>query len=267
MKLSFTTMGTPGRSPEQVIDLATKFGFAGVDPRFSAHLGDVRPDSSRGDIEKLGKRFRDAGLAIPSLLAYSQVPKESADFWGDFERTIQRELQVATWLGAERARICTPRPREDLPIEVILERATEIIARVLAEDPSTTRVAVQNHTGQCDSLQVVEMAEKVGNPRFGLVFSPDHTLITREGDFEAVWERIFPWTQQLYLADLTLEGPKHHHALPGEGDVPLRETIRFFEEKGYAGFYTFKWEKLWAKEIPEAEVSFPKFMEFIRGLD
>jgi sugar phosphate isomerase/epimerase len=266
MKLSFTTMGTPGRAPEQVIDLATQFGFQGVDPRLSAHLGEIRSESTRGEIEKLGTRFRNAGLAIPSLLAYTTVPKESADIWGDFEREVRSELQVATWLGAQRVRIGTPKLREDLPIGAILDRVPEIIMRVLKEDLSPTQVAIQNHAGHCNSLQVVEMAERVGNPRFGLIFSPEHTLLTKEGDFEEVRRRVFPWTQQLYLADLAFEGPKHHHALPGEGDVPLRETIHFFEEKGYTGFYSFKWEKIWAKQIPEAEDAFPKFLEFMRNL-
>jgi sugar phosphate isomerase/epimerase len=266
MKLSFTTLGTPGRSVGEIIDLAAKFGFAGVDPRFSAHLGEIRPESTRGEIEKLGARFRDAGLAVPSLFAYTAIPKESADLWGDFERAVRHELQVATWLGAQRARINAPKPGPALPVETVLARIPEIVARVLADDPSPTQLVIQNHSGNLDSLQIVRMAEEVDHPRFGLVFSPDHTLLTKEGDFEAVWKRVLPWTQEVYLADLTLDGPKHHHAIPGEGDVPLAGTVRFFEENGFAGFYCFKWEKVWAKEIPEAEVAFPRFLDFMRKL-
>ena len=47
------------------------------------------------------------------------------------------------------------------------------------------------------------------------------------------------------MADLVRDGDGQRWIFPGQGEVPLRETIAALDAAGFDGFYSFKWEKIW----------------------
>jgi predicted xylose isomerase-like sugar epimerase len=53
--------------------------------------------------------------------------------------------------------------------------------------------------------------------------------------------------------------------LTGTGQVPVKEQVRVLAKGGYAGFYSFEWEKGWHPEIEEPEVAFPQYAKVMGG--
>ena len=49
------------------------------------------------------------------------------------------------------------------------------------------------------------------------------------------------------------------YVLTGNGNIPLREIIAVLVRGGYAGYYSFEWEKVWHPEIDEPEAAIPHF--------
>jgi hypothetical protein len=53
--------------------------------------------------------------------------------------------------------------------------------------------------------------------------------------------------------------------LTGTGEVPVERQIVALAKTGYAGYYSFEWEKRWHPEIEEPEVAFAQFATVARG--
>jgi hypothetical protein len=57
--------------------------------------------------------------------------------------------------------------------------------------------------------------------------------------------------------------------LTGTGEVPVRRQIETLAKSGYAGFYSFEWEKRWHPDIAEPEIAIRQYAEvaseYLRG--
>jgi len=261
MKISFTTMATPDLDHTGAIALAREFGFDGVDPRCSDHLGELRPDSTAQELAAVAADFASAGLAIPGLLCYCGLSADPPETWENTKAQIAHHLRIGAAINTETVRLFGGHWGTDDAREGFLESAARTIREVLDADDSGVSFTFQNHKGSLNARDAAELAGRVDSDRFGLAFSPDHCTAMGEEDFDGILDAVAPWTKEVYIADGTETGL----CLPGEGIVPLRETIRFFEDRAFAGFYTFKYEKLWVPELPDAREALPQFVEFMRS--
>ena len=53
MKISFTTLATPGVSGTDAIKLARQYGYDGIDLRVSAHKGEIEMPCDAGRVREL----------------------------------------------------------------------------------------------------------------------------------------------------------------------------------------------------------------------
>ena len=134
------------------------------------------------------------------------------------------------------------------------------------EHASGVAIVMQNHAGAGTALDALEIARRLDDPRFGLVYSPDHSFMHEATHGDELLPRIQPWTKQVYVADLVREGDGQRWVFPGEGEVPLRETIARLDAAGFEGFYSFKWEKIWHPDLAEPEVAMPHFIAFMESI-
>ena len=51
-----------------------------------------------------------------------------------------------------------------------------------------------------------------------------------------------------------------------QGEVPLRAIIAALDARGFAGFFSFKWEKIWNANLPDARTALPRFLAFMRSI-
>jgi sugar phosphate isomerase/epimerase len=265
-RLSFTTMGTPALDHAGAIALALEVGFDGVDIRCSDYLGEVRPSSPEKELTRVGRDFEAAGLEIPSLLCYHQISSASAGWPREYAEHIARHLAIGASLGARAIRIFGVHPAPGHGAGELVEGSAEAIAAALAKGASGVGIVMQNHAGAGTALEVLEIARRLGDPRFGLVYSPDHSFLHETAHGPELLPEIHPWIRQVYVADLVREGEGQRWVFPGEGEVPLRQTIAWLDAAGFQGFYSFKWEKIWNPDLPEPELAMPRFIAFMGSI-
>jgi sugar phosphate isomerase/epimerase len=265
-KLSFTTMGTPQLDHAGAIDLALEVGFDGVDIRCADYLGEVRPASEEKQLRQIARDFEAAGLEIPSVLCYHQISSASEGWSGEYAEHVASHLAIGAALGARAIRIFGVHPAPGHGSDELVQASAEAIAAVLSEDSSGIGIVMQNHAGAGTALDALQIARRLDDPRFGLVYSPDHSFMYESTHGDELLAQIQPWTQQVYLADLVREGDGQRWVFPGEGEVPLRETIARLDAAGFEGFYSFKWEKIWNPDLPEPQVAMPHFISFMRAI-
>jgi len=264
-KTSFTTMGTPDLDHRGAIALAEAYNFQGVDIRCSDHKGELHPTSTADEIAAIRDDFAAASLSIPGLLCYNKISNEiSSGRWSDFESDMSLILRIGRDIGADSVRIFGGKNAEGESIEEYIDLMTGALHKALAEDDSNVDIVIQNHDGSLDARQCTRLAKQVNSPRFGVVFSPDHTLLQPEDDFDGLLQELLPWCKEIYIADMAKKDDENISVLPGQGDVPLKETIDFFSSNGFDGFYSFKWEKLWVDSLPKMREAIPSFVEYMK---
>ncbi|HHW31366.1 MAG TPA: sugar phosphate isomerase/epimerase [Clostridiaceae bacterium] len=264
-KLSFTTMATPDRSSVEVIQMAKRYGYQGVDMRLGSYKSELQMDSSIKAIRELRNIFDTEGILPSGLLCYAELDKKEPSCWEKFRDEIYRCLDISFELGSPSIRIWLSSPKQFDDSYGYIHRAVEMLAEILDKDKSGVSIILQNHRKKVTALELAEIITKVGSPRLGMAFSPEHSVIGNE-NLNEVCNAVRPFTKQLYIADVKLRDSEYTDVLPGKGDVPIGEIYDTFGGENFKGWVTFKWEKIWAKDLEEPEIALPYFVQFWRHL-
>jgi sugar phosphate isomerase/epimerase len=259
-------MGTPQLDHTGAIGLALEFGFDGVDLRCADYLGEVSPTSGEEQLRQVARDFEAAGLGIPSLLCYHQVSGASGEWPREYAEHISSHLSIGAALGARAIRIFGVQPAPGDGSDALVEGSADAIAAALADDDSGVGIVMQNHAGAGTALDALHIARRLDDPRFGLVYSPDHSFMHEKTSCDELLPEIQPWIHQVYVADLVRGEDGQRWVLPGQGDVPLRETISGLDAAGFEGFYSFKWEKIWNPDLAEPQLAMPRFVSFMESV-
>lgn len=265
MKLSFTTMATPGIGAAAAVGLARKFGFGGIDLRVSDHLGEVTLESSKDEKKEVRDILASEGIILSGLLCYNKYGDSNENSWPDMKESLVRHLELAAVLGSEAIRIFAGNPLEYPDRDEFTYRTAEVVSHVLDSMGSDIPILLQNHVNGFTAHQAVRLAETIGKPGFGIVFSPDHCVLEKENP-EPIYEVLKKHVKQLYIADLVIDDTGHKGVLPGQGEVPLMDTYQALGGKSFEGWVTFKWEKIWNSYLEGAETALPYFMRYIASL-
>jgi sugar phosphate isomerase/epimerase len=108
------------------------------------------------------------------------------------------------------------------------------------------------------SLQSAALvADKVGDPRVGVLFDPAH-YYTTPTKFEHITAETVRWIKHVHLDDMRdkpgdLSNCNSDRVLPGEGVLDLRALIDALERHGYAGYFSIEMfnEDLWQRPAAE----------------
>lgn len=265
MKLSFTTMATPGYSGIDAIRLAGKYGYQGVDLRISDHKGELTLKSTALEINQLKNAFSYEGIKSSGLLCYNKTGSDDGDSWAIMTDCILRYLDIARDLGAQSIRILGGNAKNAGNREDYISRTADAIAEVIRKDDSKVSILIQNHQDSCSVKDALDLIQKVGDHRFGLVFSPDHCIVTDEPLFE-LYSQVKSVTGQLYVSDMIKTEGKYESILPGRGCLPLKEVYEALGGNEFDGWITFKWEKLWNPELEGPETALPYFTRFCSSI-
>ena len=103
----------------------------------------------------------------------------------------------------------------------------------------------------------VNTAERLGavakicgrHENFGLIWDICHTRLTYGDDWRTFCDDFLPIIRHVHLKDIIGE----KLTLPGAGDLPIVEMVKYLVNKGYDGYFSLEWEKKWHPELPVLE--------------
>lgn len=267
---------------ERIAREAAARGYHGVDLRVARTDGletlgaNVRLDSDAAEIQRIRAAYADAGVEIASLNCYNGSPRASDDAkWLDYRDSLERHADLAVALGTTRVRYVVEGPAADLAWPGYLLRAWETIGAVLDRHPTLDAV-VENHPGRASARQLLETAEKAGDDRIGVEFSPDHALVMQE-DIGELIERYCRHIHHVCYADRRLveEGLgdfdgrfysiRYESCFPGEGNVPTERMIERLREGGFDDYISLKYERssTYGLHLPPGTKAFDEFPAFL----
>jgi len=266
MKLSFTTMATPGIGGVEAIRSARRYGYHGVDLRVSDMQGELSLESPPSVLREIRDAFATEGIASPSLLCYNATGNaEDPASWEQMETSLLNLLELAEKVGSESIRMFAGHIHQAADIDLTLKRIAESTRNALERNGGPVRIVIQNHAGHCSVTECGEIIRRAASPRLGLVFSPDHCTMVNE-DLTAAYAIAKQSATQLYIADATPvqtgDKKEFRSVLPGKGIVPLREAYLALGGHSFQHWISFKWEKIWNPELEDYTIALPYFVRY-----
>ena len=264
MKLAFTTLGCPDWPFEKILEQAQSMGYGGIEIRGIERVmrAEAIPFFSPENAEKTKAAFRDKGLTIVGF-------GTSVNFHNDanFDNALEEgraAIDVCARMGIPGIRVFGDFIVGDIPTTA--EKVAKGI-RILCEyaKGKSVRVLLEVH-GDFNSLEtIMPVVEKVKDcPEFGILWDVEHSYKVYEDNWRVFYEGIKPWIRHTHFKDVKKIGGKFEICLPGEGVVPMGDIYRTLVADGYSGWYSLEWEKMWHPELPEPEVAFPLYVDYMK---
>jgi sugar phosphate isomerase/epimerase len=273
MKICFMTLGCPNWDLETICRNGKKMGFDGVDFRGYLDTLDItlHPLFS-SNVTNTRRMLDEAGLGVSCISSSIAVclPEKLAANLEEARRTIP----VALALGCQNVRIFGNGDPEKSSRKELAEIGRETIEQILhLEGADRIHWLFETHDTWVKAHDCRLLLDGIPDPAFGALWDMGHTYRvggeTPQETFTAIGSRV----GYTHVKDAVYD-PSHaqsmsdgwRYVFPGEGELPLAESIRLLHAHGYDGWLQFEHEKRWHPNLPEPEQAFPAFVRWAREL-
>jgi len=263
LPIGFSTLGCPAWEWLKILDFAQQNGFAAVELRGLQGTMDLpsRPEFGPARLEQSKKEIANHGLRI-SCVGSSANLHNSGQQHEEQLADARRFIDLASQLGAPYVRVFGNKlvgPRAP---------ALEHIAAALRElgdyaGPKNVTVLLESHGDFTDSPTLREILEKAGSSHVGLLWDAHHTFVNGKEDPAVTIKQLGGYIRHTHLKDSRMQGGEAHYVLTGRGEVPVKRQVELLAETGYAGYFSFEWEKVWHPEIEEPEVAIADYARVV----
>jgi sugar phosphate isomerase/epimerase len=259
LPIGFSTLGCPTWDWLKILDFAQQNGFAAVELRGLQGTMDLpsRPEFGAARLEQSKKEIADRGLHISCVSSSANLHsagQQHAEQLADARRFIDLASQLAApYVRVFGNKLIGPRAP-----------ALEHIAASLRElgdyaGPKNVTVLLESHGDFTDAPTLREILERASSSHVGLLWDAHNTYVDGKEDPAVTVSQLGRYIRHTHLKDSRLEGGEDHYVLTGRGKVPVKRQVELLVEAGYAGYFSFEWEKAWHPEIEEPEVAIADF--------
>lgn len=248
MKFAFSTLGVPGLPIPEVVALASRTGYQGVELR--AHPEEpVHPGIDAGERAAVVDEFKRGGIEILGVAGYPRVAAEGGD-----EEQLSQELdeliRLARDLGASYIRVFPGGGDQD-PEAADATAARRLAAAAPLAAESGVRILLETHDSHRTGADAMRVLGLVGHPQVGALWDVMHTWLGGERPVTS-HASLSPHLGYVQVKDIASAQDTTPLAL-GEGVLPLGECVGLFAGDGDDGWLCWEYEKRWyadAADLP-----------------
>lgn len=242
MKLAFSTLGVPGLPLPDVIALAARHGYHGVELR--AHPEEpAHPGLGPAERASVARRFAAAGVEVTGVAGYARVaaPGEDAPMFTE----LRELLRLAHDLEAPFVRVF---PGGDGGPGRSTARSDTAAARrlgAIADDAAAlgVRVLLETHDSHRTGADTARVLGRVGHPATGALWDVMHTWLGGEGPAVS-YAALAPYLGYVQVKDVASAVDTTPLALGG-GVLPLADCLGTLVRAGWDGTLCWEYERRW----------------------
>ncbi|MGI5895017.1 MAG: sugar phosphate isomerase/epimerase family protein [Candidatus Merdivicinus sp.] len=294
MKFSFSTLGCPDYTFEQIIALACSSGYTGIE--FRVYRGEENlqnlEEFQRPNLLHTRRLFQNAGLSICCLSSGVRFSFPDPQDAALQLQNAQAFLQLASDLECPYIRVFggpypvnfTNRSQvepfiqaywDSLPAEKVAgltqQQCDQFLMECLGKVGEMGRKygvmpLMETHDDFCNGAVVKKLIDGCGSDNVGILWDCLHPY--RYGmDLEETYREVRDKIHHVHMKDaanLTPWGFKP--VLVGQGQMDVQKAVQILEQNHYADFVSFEWEKQWYPDIPDASVACPQFLEAVSAM-
>ena len=267
MKISFSTLGCPRWSWNEITATAYDLGYAGIEVRGVGKDISVPsvPAFADAAIETTKAELKRMNLVIPCLDSDCCIHLKETE--AATETEILAYIHLAKRLGVPYIRVMAaapvPQPSGTVDEGYVCQRAIALGA--MAQEQGV-KLLIETHGVWSDSAKLARLLSTVSSDGVGALWDVHHPYRFMKEKPETTYENLRPWLCHTHLKDSVATAEGFAYALPGFGDVPLEEMVQVLVKGGYDGFYSLEWVKRWDMTLEEPGIVFAHYANVMRTL-
>ncbi len=270
MKLSFSTLGCPEWSVEQICENGAKWGYQGAGIRGILGEFDLTkiPELNDENRARTMKTFADNGMTIiilgTSARFSSGDPAERQKNFDDAKAAID----LAQKLDCRMIRVFGGKIPDGVKPDDAYVWVAENFKR-LADYAATKNVIVtiETHDDFTDTYLVRDIVERTDHDHMRVLWDVHHTFRACGHSMQLAWDNLGRYVTHTHFKDSKLDPSQKSgfkYCFMGEGDIPNVEALQILKDNNYGGFLSLEWEKAWHPYLDDASVAFPQYAEKMR---
>jgi sugar phosphate isomerase/epimerase len=263
MRLAFSTISCPDYNPVEIAAAARAFGYDGVE-LYALAGRRLTPDVLGANLDALRAALTQDGIPVVCLNSWASL--SSAD---PAAHAAQAELVVHAFdLARELACPLVKAFGGELPPGEnpahVYDYMAETIARLAEEgERRGVRLVVETHDGFSRGATLAELLRRVDHHAFAALWDIHHPY--RLGEQVAETDALIgARVAHVHVKDSVRRDDGWRFTMLGEGELPVADAIVRLAGRGYDGYLSVDWEKMWHPEIPGPEVALPGYAAVLR---
>jgi len=261
MKLSFSSLGCPEWTLEQIAKHANEFGYDGVELRTHTDGNHFSSDAPLSEAKSAGKLFRDAGAPVFSISGYSKFAFVDDAEVAKNQELLRKLIAIAEAMGARYIRTFAGAIPKESDRDAMTVKVANAI-KPLADEAAAKKITIglETHDDWCSGDRVMRVVEIVKSRGFGVVYDIHNAFNSGIESWDVTYKKVRKHICYCHVKDAyTGSDGKPRYVLLGAGQLPIKKILKKFRKDGYKGFFSFEWEKKWHAELEAPERAFPQY--------
>lgn len=267
MKVSFSTLGCPRWSFQDICATARDLGYNGIEMRGIGKDISVPsiPEFAPEQVDETLAQLKRLNLSIPCLTSDCCLHlREQA---AHVDQEVAAYLALAQKLGTPYVRVmaaaAVPQPIGQVDVGYVREHAQQLAEKAAAHGVT---LLIETNAQWSDTAKLARLLEDIGSQNVAALWDVHHPFRYLREPAKASYENLKPWIRHVHLKDSVMEDGRVCYRMPGYGDLPLEEMVGLLKSGGFEGFYSLEWLKRWDLSLEEPGIVFAHFISFIRSL-
>ncbi len=239
MKYSFTSFSGPQLTLGELLAVAKRFGYDGVEPRINhQHKHGVEITASAAQRNEFKKQVADSGLAIACIATACEFANPAVT-----QHNIAVALQcidLAADVGARRVRVFGGAMAKDQQRADAIRIVADAL-RAMADHAQARGVTLcmETHDDWCLPADVAAVIRRVNHSAIAVNWDIMHPVRVCKLTIDQAFETLRPWIRHLHFHDGV---PGSTHLMPiGNGGIDHRRVIELLRTIPYDGYLSGEW--------------------------
>ncbi|MBR5288118.1 MAG: AMP-binding protein [Clostridia bacterium] len=251
MKLSFSTRGWSSLSWEECVDLAMNMDFSGVEiydlPKFPQMMERSAP-FHKYNMAATARMLREKKLAIPCFDTSCDLACEE-----DFVPAVKELIRIAGQMQVAYVSVVALSEHE----EIVRERLAALVAD--AEAAGVT-ILIKTSGIYANTARLRSLMDDFACDQLAALWDMHHPYRDFGESADATIKNLGAYVRHVHLRDSDDDGT---YNLIGEGTMPIADMMRALSSIDYDGFISLEWKVEWMEDLPDYEVIFPHFVNYM----
>ena len=267
MRFAFMTFSCSDLPLGEVLGIARRLGYDGVEPRLGAdHAHGVEPETGADARREIRKTVEASGVALACLATSCRLADpEQRDQWMDYAR---RTIDLAGDLNVPAIRVFGGgKIGEEFSRERAVDLLADSLGRLAPEAAERgTALCVETHDAWSDPVDLAAALKRVYHPAAAANWDIMHPVRHASRTMDEAFEALRPWIRHVHLHDGILGKPAKGEGLLrpiGEGAIDHRRALELLAGADYAGYLSGEW--IGGKNWDPWEVHLPRELATLKG--
>jgi sugar phosphate isomerase/epimerase len=266
MKISFSTLGCPEWSWEDMLSTAKDLGFDGIEVRGienEIYVPKAKPFSEAGREATKAKLVR-LNLHIPCLTSSCYLfDNRHAEA---FLQEGMEYIDLASRLNVPYVRVlgdANPQPGQEICDGLVAENLRKLASYA---EGKNVRVLIETNGVFADSGRMQALMKEVNHPGVGVLWDIHHPYRYFNETVEGTYGTLKQYISFIHIKDSVVADGKVRYKMLGHGDVPVREALELLRKNGYSGFVSLEWVKRWCMDLEDPGIVFSQYINFVKDV-